>query len=607
MDPGLDFSSLLGLAEHVSKDKASNEVRLLKTKFGGPKKEKKKQEGKLSVNVQRFLAKKEQEEKEKEKEKREQVKNLQELRTDRAKNKIRKHLKVTKSSNKAAISEAENRRDTAVTMTGRKQCDEDDYGFASNESNKLYEKLMGKYEATPDDPMAKFSKAKPKTHVDISSAMERVKLALKKEEEPVKHTRNRKRKHGLEGSGSRREADEDGVSYTRDNKDHKKDARRDEKFDKYGRDKDKDKDKEAPKSKKERDREKEEAAARRRKQAKHAPKTMDFQALMQMAKTVKDKPIVPVKPKKEIKESDFGDRPMTKKQRDEYIRENEARLRREGKLSSIKQPPPPSSSKKPSTERKDDRDRPKVEDDRQKIPKIRKPEPGPELHAAVKKSLPPPSARRPEVRKPEPEMRKSESATSNKNGRKGSNELSKMNEEYKRMQAQMKEMEERLKMQEETRKLQEKMREMESKLAASSRASSSDKSSKSNDRKSSDNRKRDIRDVQPRSFPGEKSRKEKAPKRPQRIESDSEYDSEMDDFIDDGGEGGYDISKEIKSIFGYDRNRYRDEPDFDDRSMENNRYSSIMQEEVRSAKIGRMEDLEDMRREEAEKKRKKRR
>ena len=59
--------------------------------------------------------------------------------------------------------------------------------------------------------------------------------------------RNRKRKHGGEGSGSRREADEDGVSYTRDNKDHKKDARRDEKFDKYGRDKDKDKDKEAPK------------------------------------------------------------------------------------------------------------------------------------------------------------------------------------------------------------------------------------------------------------------------------------------------------------------------------------------------------------------------
>lgn len=44
--------------------------------------------------------------------------------------------------------------------------------------------------------------------------------------------------------------------------------------------------------------------------------------------------------------------------------------------------------------------------------------------------------------------------------------------------------------------------------------------------------------------------------------------------------------------------------DFDDRSMENNRFSDVMREEARSAKIGKMEDLEDMRREEAEKKRK---
>ena len=35
-----------------------------------------------------------------------------------------------------------------------------------------------------------------------------------------------------------------------------------------------------------------------------------------------------------------------------------------------------------------------------------------------------------------------------------------------------------------------------------------------------------------------------------RIESDSEYDSEMDDFIDDT-EDKIDISKEIRSIFGY--------------------------------------------------------
>lgn len=38
--------------------------------------------------------------------------------------------------------------------------------------------------------------------------------------------------------------------------------------------------------------------------------------------------------------------------------------------------------------------------------------------------------------------------------------------------------------------------------------------------------------------------------------------------------------------------------------METNRFSDVMREEARSAKIGKMEDLEDMRREEEEKKRK---
>lgn len=44
-----------------------------------------------------------------------------------------------------------------------------------------------------------------------------------------------------------------------------------------------------------------------------------------------------------------------------------------------------------------------------------------------------------------------------------------------------------------------------------------------------------------------------------RIESDSEeeeYDSELDDFIDDGPlEGEPDYSNEISKIFGYDRRR----------------------------------------------------
>lgn len=36
---------------------------------------------------------------------------------------------------------------------------------------------------------------------------------------------------------------------------------------------------------------------------------------------------------------------------------------------------------------------------------------------------------------------------------------------------------------------------------------------------------------------------------------DEEYDSEMDDFIDDEGEEHEEISRHIKEIFGYDRSR----------------------------------------------------
>lgn len=41
-----------------------------------------------------------------------------------------------------------------------------------------------------------------------------------------------------------------------------------------------------------------------------------------------------------------------------------------------------------------------------------------------------------------------------------------------------------------------------------------------------------------------------------RIEDDdSEYDSEMDDFIDDGDEEE-DVSSHIRDIFGYDKQKY---------------------------------------------------
>merc|ERR1719245_1245466 len=105
-------------------------------------------------------------------EKKLELEKLNEARSAADKNKINKHLKVTKSSNKSVLDDAINSRDTADTLLGRKQCDEDDYGFASKTSQGLYEKLMSKYEADPEDPMAKFSRAQPKEKKDLSSAKE---------------------------------------------------------------------------------------------------------------------------------------------------------------------------------------------------------------------------------------------------------------------------------------------------------------------------------------------------------------------------------------------------------------------------------------------------
>lgn len=44
-------------------------------------------------------------------------------------------------------------------------------------------------------------------------------------------------------------------------------------------------------------------------------------------------------------------------------------------------------------------------------------------------------------------------------------------------------------------------------------------------------------------------------KRKYEDEEDEEYDSEMEDFIDDEGEDQDTVSKHIKEIFGYDRTK----------------------------------------------------
>jgi len=598
MDPSLGFAQLLGIAQSKQADKTVSSKNLLKTKFSANKKEKR-EKGKPSPNVQKFLEKKEAEERQKKIEAKLQKERLNELRSQKDKNKIAKMLKVTKSANYSVLADAVDNKNTAVTMTGRKQCDEDDYGFASSTSQNLYEKLMSKYEADPEDPMAKFSKAKEKKAIDIASAKERVKDALKREEANPMIPGKRRRtmnpseradpgcRGGNGGPGGSRSKESGGSS---SNTVDRAEAERERKKEEERR------------ARSEKERKEEEARKKRIMNAKKAPPPIDFQSLLKMANQKKDEP-VKVDKKKSLKDSEFGSRPMTEQEKKEFMRENESRLRREGKLPPKEKVPERKREITPDIDLRDSR-------------KPARAEPGPSFHKAVKKSMPDKgpdlSGIEREKREMERKLKELEAKKEEMENRHKVNqynekkrlEFEKRKEEEKRREIERKrekrkEEEDKKEMSEMQRKykeMQQQMKDMEARLKGGS----------SNGKVGG---KRDPHSVEARVFPGEKRKPEKGGRRPdeykRRIESDSEdeYDSEMDDFLDDS-EANVDISKEIRSIFGYDKRKYHDE-DFDDRSMENNKFSSIMMEEARSARIGRQEDLEDMRREEEEIKRKK--
>ncbi|XP_063802423.1 protein SPT2 homolog isoform X1 [Pseudophryne corroboree] len=87
------------------------------------------------------------------------------------------------------------------------------------------------------------------------------------------------------------------------------------------------------------------------------------------------------------------------------------------------------------------------------------------------------------------------------------------------------------------------------------------------------------------------------------LDDEEDYDSEMEDFIDDSEEPQDEISKHIREIFGYDKNKYKDESDYALRYMESS-FREQQKEEARSLRLGIQEDLEEQRREEEELKRK---
>ncbi|XP_052399403.1 protein SPT2 homolog isoform X2 [Carassius gibelio] len=88
-----------------------------------------------------------------------------------------------------------------------------------------------------------------------------------------------------------------------------------------------------------------------------------------------------------------------------------------------------------------------------------------------------------------------------------------------------------------------------------------------------------------------------------KYEDEEDFDSEMDDFIDDEGEDQDEISKHIREIFGYDKSKYKDESDYALKFMESS-WKDQQKEEARSLRLGIKEDEEEMRMEEEEMKKK---
>lgn len=102
-------------------------------------------------------------------------------------------LKRTKSANQSVIEDALDNNNTAVTLAGPSQPDEDDYGYVSQESEALYIKMMEKYSKMPEEP--KFPTERKKVSTNLNSTKDRVKAALDKEREEAMLPHRRKRKH----------------------------------------------------------------------------------------------------------------------------------------------------------------------------------------------------------------------------------------------------------------------------------------------------------------------------------------------------------------------------------------------------------------------------
>ncbi|XP_050099399.1 protein SPT2 homolog [Anopheles aquasalis] len=690
----MDFGKLLSVAkQNTSNDGQNAEGRYYSTKFAPPKKESK--EKKLSDNIKKFLAKKEEEEREKALEARRKAEELMAKRDTKAKRKIEKMLKVIKSANKSVLSDAGGKLESGEP----EQPDEDDYGYTSNVASHFYQQLMDKYKNNQEEKKFKDAEKRSMTKEDLAVTKARVKDAIIRQSKNEQTPRQRKAE-GRSGIGC--EGDNEGRRrFSGDPYDPIEERRQAEQAKVATAAEDKKRN-----------------AARKL----SGPPPPDFATLLKLAEQKQHEPIkveIPVEKKKQEPE-----RLMTKKEKKEHEarvaflemkrlrdrikedpklspKEKEHKLakldalRAAGKLpgippstttsstATVKSTPPSAghvsqangvscskpaqptfsskggtSSAKPtlgqtngisnkSTEQTNKKQEAslarKVPNQQQVLSSsttssassstVVKSKPS-VVNIAAKKSssssITPSKTSKPAAPAssvnhncpPKSQQLVSKVVGSSSRSNKPQQTASLMIPTVSKQP---------LTMNGKVADISSSMVSMAVKQAPKATiAGASAKNGESVGNLATNtartpvataNRREAPRPGQTRQFPPADVQRSKqprpnmdrghpghrssgsAPKKRRVIDSDSEYDSEMDDFIDDG-DCEEDYSSAIKEIFGYDKSRYRDDDnDEDDYNMEST-YAQQMREEYISKKIGIMEDLEDMRMEEEEKRRK---
>ncbi|KYN22808.1 PREDICTED: protein SPT2 homolog [Trachymyrmex cornetzi] len=566
----MDFGTLISVAQK-NEGKKQPTVPCYQTKFT-PLKKQSKQSKTLSDNIKKFLARKEEEERQKALKEKRKKENLLALRDQKTQNRINKHLKVCKAANKSVIEDAIDSENTAITIAGPSQPDEDDYGYESQAASALYNQLMNKYNSLP--PEKPLFSASERTVKDIASTKDRVKQALKQQELEESSGHRKKRKSNI--SNIKETEIEEKVEKNNKEINNKVKEVKENKDEKLKVKEDKD---EKPKVKK-----------------KLSLPPIGFAELLKLAEVKQHEPVVlEVKPKVE------NERPMTKRQKIEHIQEKERKEQREKKDLE--------ANKKTSTSSKLD----KTQVNR--IPKANEksvisnstPNKTPKCTTTVPKQITDKFDGKYNIEKP------------NSNKSSFQNELL---EERKKLEAERRQLEEmRRAIEEEKKKLVHSKNKIENVKSEPFDKLNMTKSKSINKQISKDIKSRQyppsdlklqstLANIKPKQFPPSDVRStksntvvKKVPNK-RRICDDEEDYSDLIDFIDDEPEENEeDYSKHISEIFGYDKSKYRNIDDDDDTAMESN-FAQQLKEEYISSKIGYMEDLEDMRMEALEKKRK---